>query len=351
MPTMLVDLAFGEALGKDKLDLSGTWKFQLDPNNVGLNDGWFRNVFSDTIDLPGTTDQNKKGIFLDEREDVRLSRVWYWKGAAWYQKEIEIPESWAGKHVRLVLERAKDTWVWFDEVNVGYENTLSAPQYFDLSEAATPGKHRITILVDNAKLPPVGPAHAVDERTQTNWNGVVGKMELQMTDPVWIEEVQAYPDVANNRVKIRAMLRNITGQQASGELVIHAESWNSETPVKFRTRKEQVSGITDEKVIEFTYEFDKKAPLWDEFDPALIQLRLQLSAAAGNSRYTSSKQVDFGMREFTREGKHLYINGERVFLRGRIDSANYPLTGYAPMSKGAWLRMFRQLKSYGINHW
>ncbi len=52
-----------------------------------------------------------------------------------------------------------------------------------------------------------------------------------------------------------------------------------------------------------------------------------------------------------REGKYIYNNGERVFLRGRIDCANYPLTGYPPMDKQAWLKLFRQLKSYGINHW
>ena len=42
----------------------------------------------------------------------------------------------------------------------------------------------------------------------------------------------------------------------------------------------------------------KKAPLWDEFDPALIKLSLTLSAKAGKIRCKNSKQVDFGMREF-----------------------------------------------------
>ncbi len=58
----------------------------------------------------------------------------------------------------------------------------------------------------------MGPSHAVDERTQTNWNGIVGKIELQVTDPVWIDEVQVYPDVKNNSVKIRVNIGNITGQ-------------------------------------------------------------------------------------------------------------------------------------------
>jgi hypothetical protein len=335
----------------ETIDLSGNWKFQLDSASVGIQDKWFNLQFSDSVYLPGTTDENKKGIFPDEKAEDRLSRVWYWKGAAWYQKEVTIPAHWEGKNVKLLLERTKDTYVWFDGVNCGYENTLSAPQYFDLSKAVKPGKHTITILVDNAKLPPVGPSHAVDERTQTNWNGIVGKIELQATDPVWIDEVQVYPDVKNNSAKVIVRIGNISGKEISGEMQVNAASWNVETPVKFKSHKEKVSGIGEEGVFEFTYSFDKKAPLWDEFDPALIKLEMTLTTRDGSTKYTSSEQVDFGMREFKREGKYLTNNGKRVFLRGRIDCANYPLTGYPPMDRQSWLDLFKQLKSYGINHW
>ena len=44
------------------MDLSGTWKFQLDPENVGMKDKWFNEEFNDSILLPGTTDENKKEI-------------------------------------------------------------------------------------------------------------------------------------------------------------------------------------------------------------------------------------------------------------------------------------------------
>jgi hypothetical protein len=236
-------------------------------------------------------------------------------------------------------------------VSCGYENTLSAPQVFDLSEAIGPGKHRITILVDNAKLPPVGPSHAVDERTQTNWNGILGRIELQVSDPVWMEEVQVYPDVQNNRVKLRVRIENITGRELEGEMLLAAESWNTDHPVKFQTRKEKIRGITKDKLVELIYDFNKVAPLWDEFDPALIRLSINLKVPSDGQSFKSSKQVDFGMREIRREGKHILLNGERVFLRGRLDCANYPITGYPPMDKEDWLRLFRQLKSYGINHW
>jgi hypothetical protein len=335
----------------ETLDLSGPWSFQLDPDNIGVKNKWYNNSFSDAVQLPGTTDENKKGIFLDEQADDRLSRVWSWEGAAWYQKEIDVPERWTGKNVKLILERTKDVYVWFDDINCGYENTLSAPQYFDLTKVIKPGKHRITVLVDNAKLPPIGNAFAISEKTQTNWNGIVGRMELLITDPIWIDDVQVYPDVKNNVAKIRVNIGNITGKQAEGELLISAESWNTQNKTKFRIHKEIVPGISDDEAIEFTYYFDKQAPLWDEFDPALIRLNLNLSVNSDDKNFKSSKQVDFGMREFIREGKHIYINGKRVFLRGRIDCANYPLTGYAPMNKMDWLEYFKLLKSYGINHW
>jgi hypothetical protein len=335
----------------ENADLSGTWRFQLDPDNIGMKDKWFDSEFTDSVHLPGTTDENLKGIFKDERAVDRLSRVWYWKGAAWYQKEVDIPEHWVGKKVTLFLERTKDTYVWFDDQNCGYDNTLSAPQYFDLSKTIKPGKHKITVLVDNSKLPPVGPSHAVDERTQTNWNGIVGRIELQVTDPVWIDDVQAYPDVKNNRVRIHVTLGNLLNSEANGDLLVIAKSWNTENPVKFKTHHEKVAGITNGKAIDFTFDFDKTAPLWDEFDPALIKLNLQLSSRAGDKSFKSSKQVDVGMREFRREGKFIMLNGKRIFLRGRTDSANYPLTGYPPMDKQAWLKYFNLLKSYGINHW
>jgi hypothetical protein len=336
----------------DKItDLSGTWKFQLDPDNLGMREKWFNKAFNDSIKLPGTTDENKKGILKNENAEDGLSRIWYWKGGAWYQKEVDIPESCTGKNVRLLLERTKDTYVWFDDMNCGYENTLSAPQYFNLSKSIKPGKHRITVLVNNAKLPPVGGSFAINEKNQTNWNGIVGRVELQVTDPVWIDEVQVYPDVKNNQAKVMITIGDTGNTNVSGELSVSAESWNTEKPVRFMAMKKKISGISDDKVVEFNYNFDKKAPLWDEFSPSLIKLSLKLSTRVGDKNFISSKQVDFGMREFSRKGKYIYNNGKRVFLRGRVDSANYPLTGYAPMGEEEWLKLFRLLKLYGINHW
>ena len=91
-------------------------------------------------------------------------------------------------------------------------------------------------------------------------------------------------------------------------------------------------------------------PLWDEFQPAMLRLSLQLATAAGGQSFADQRAVSFGMRDFKRDGQRLAINGRPVFLRGRTDSANYPLTGFPPMDKDGWLRVLGILKEWGLNH-
>jgi len=333
------------------LPLNGIWKFRLDAEDVGVAERWFALEFDDTVQLPGTTDENRKGIKKDEQCIDRLSRVWYWKGPAWYQRRVTIPEAWDGKRITLLLERTKNTRVWVDRTFCGWEDTLSAPQVFDVTGAMTPGEHIITVLVDNARLPPIGPAHAVDERTQTNWNGIVGRMELRATAPVWLNDIQVYPNAMEKKARVRAVVGNITGKSASIQITVGCESYNVDDPTTFKTQSVKVKADERENVVEFTYKPGGDVPLWDEFQPAMLRLSLNLETMTGRELYKDQQSVSFGMREFTKERNRLKINGRSVFLRGKNDCCLFPLTGYPPMDKAGWLRVLSIAKSYGINHY
>jgi hypothetical protein len=347
---LVASVSVAQAYDEKILPLAGTWSFRLDGDNVGMKELWFTKSFEDTVQLPGTTDTNKKGTFKDERAVDRLSRVWFWMGPAWYQREVTIPESWKGKRITLLLERTKNTRVWVDNRDCGADDTLSALQIFNLTGALTPGRHTLTVLVDNSKLPPVGPSHAVDERTQTNWNGIIGKMELRATDPVWIEDLQVYPDAAKKQARVRAVIGNITGQPIIGNLAVKCRSYNVAKPADFGTQSVDVRLSDERKVIEFTYQPGSEVPLWDEFQPALLRLDVQLTATTGGQSLCDQQSATFGMRDFKRDGQRLTINGRTVFLRGKHDAALFPLTGYPPMDKAGWLRYLGIAKEWGINH-
>jgi len=76
------------------IPLAGAWQFALDSEDVGVPQQWFAKDLDDTVQLPGTTDENQKGIKKDEQCIDRLSRVWYWKGPAWYRRRVTIPAAW-----------------------------------------------------------------------------------------------------------------------------------------------------------------------------------------------------------------------------------------------------------------
>ena len=160
------------------IDLSGTWQFALDRQHTIQPD----DVLTETVQLPGTTDTNQKGHLIDKRDETtHLSRLYSYKGRAWYQREVVIPADWQGQPVSLFLERTKPTEVYVDGQLVGSSNDISTPQVFDLTTALTPGHHRLAIKVDNSSGVPeqlYASSHAYTEDTQTNWNGIIGRIEL-----------------------------------------------------------------------------------------------------------------------------------------------------------------------------
>ena len=165
----------------NRIDLSGTWQFALDPDKKVTA----TQPMTETVQLPGTTDTNKKGNYTAHSEETtHLTRLWSYKGRAWYKRDVTIPASWKGKTVYLMLERTKPSEVYIDGRLMGSSNDLSTPQVFNLTKALTPGKHTLAVMIDNGSGIPeqiYANSHAYTEDTQTNWNGIIGEIRLQCT--------------------------------------------------------------------------------------------------------------------------------------------------------------------------
>ena len=158
-------------------DLSGTWEFCLDTDGTVLPD----DTFSDTIELPGTTDLAGKGFEPDSVvETARLTRRHAYVGKAWYRRTVRIPRAWKERDLVLYLERTKATKLYLDGTLADSCNDVSTPQEYVLGRLA-PGTHTLTICVDNGGGVPEGvirSSHLYSEDTQTNWNGIIGRIGL-----------------------------------------------------------------------------------------------------------------------------------------------------------------------------
>lgn len=304
------------------LPLAGKWRFSLDRGDVGENERWFERTLPENIELPGSCEQRGFGDPPETAEERRLTRVLKYTGRAWYQRDVEIPTGWSGKRIELFLERCHwETTVWVDDRRIGTRNSLSTPHRHDLG-ALSPGRHTLTVCVDNSYKLKIGVwGHSITEDTQTNWNGIIGAIELRTTDPVWIRSAQIFPG------RIRVDVGNQTGEEQLG---------------KIADRDVRIPPGGGELEIPFT---PPDAAPWDEFSPVTHTLDLNLSAGT----FADTLRVRYALRDLVVKDKQFVLNGRPVFMRGPVDECVYPLTGYPPTDKASWLRVLGICKSYGFN--
>lgn len=346
--SLLIGLGFffGAIAQEKSIDLSGLWRFQLDPMGFGKTPGSELSLskLTESIVLPGSMDESGKGIPNTVSHVDRLSRKFEYCGQAWYQREVEIPESWQGKEIILTLERCHwETSVYVDGVPAGTDERLSTPNRFILTKQLTPGLHTLTICVDNRlKYSMDQWTHGTTEYTQTNWNGIVGDMKLEAKPAYYLANVQVEPDIQQKNVRVRCAFHT-GGKNGQGNLTLTVKDQTgkkvaeSTTPVTFQGKEDGV---------EQTLSLGKTIALWDEFSPALYTLDASLSSDAGQD----SRSLRFGMRKVEQGKHHIRLNNRDIHLRGVLDCAVFPLTGYPSTNPDDWRRIMGTVKEYGFNH-
>jgi hypothetical protein len=352
----------GQALAADVLDLSGSWRFALDREDQGVAEQWQERSLPDHIKLPGILNAQGYGdpIATDtpwvlslydhdwyEREDYKaytapgqvkvpfLSQPpRHYLGPAWYQREVDLPPSWRGKRVMLYLERPRwGSTLWLDGHEVGARRSLVGAHEYELGMLA-PGHHRISVRVDSRLLLPYRPdAHSVSDSLGMSWNGIVGRIELRATSPVYIDDAQVYPDVADRSARVVLHIGNAGGHAGSGSVSANGK--------RFPVRWSADGGSAEVRV-----QYPKTTQTWDEWHPVLQHLDLALDGPGAHD----SRRVSFGFVQVAARGSDILVNGRPVFLRGTHHGGDFPLTGYPPTDVAYWKKIFKINKAWGINH-
>ena len=359
--------AVAAASGDDAMSIAGRWRFALgDATNC-----------TDTIALPSTTDIARKGdgrikgVEVEKidpmRDDASVqnrltrhpTRRFPYVGKATYEREIEIPVAWVGRRIELFLERTKVVDVHLDGTRFGRSDTLAAPAVIELPHGTAPGRHTLRLVVDNRRGTVPVSGHQTSDDTQTNWNGVMGRMEMRAYGEISIVQVKVFPSAAEGKVTAKVVFRNDGEEVAKVRVDVGVSVATGETPVVPVAGETPATPITGETSVvpvksfayeascgistgEFAVVLGPDAPKWSEFNPILHRLTVK----AGEATAT----VKFGLRDFRTKGTQFTLNGRPMFLRGRHDACVWPLTGAAPMEVEPWRKYFATLKEYGLNH-
>ena len=316
---------------RDTIDISGDWNYVMINLPDSLNP-------KGLVRLPNTLDNAHLSIYNPPSENTsQLRREYSFTGEVLYETKITIPEKWSNKHLELKLERTKPSTLFIDGNEIGSNLNISSPQIYNLSGLLSPGNHTLELAINNNdSIPPLVAKNssANSEMSQTNWNGILGRMIIEAKNPLHIEKV-----IIDDK-KPLAPIATVYLSQDPDSLLSLNSYLNGELISTTKLNPDSLS-----TAIPFNIDASQ---LWSAINPVMHQLSFSITDKDGN--VLDKYDLSTGFRNFTTKGNQFFINGYPVFLRGIVDAAVFPLTGFPPITKEAWLDYFSLLKDYGINH-
>lgn len=310
-----------------------------------------------TMNLPGTLDENGIGerdtgsnqwhpdSSLGNRQDflktgairTRFTRKHTYEGKVRLTRKVSVnvPD---GKRVFLEAERARCLELFVDDRKIPdfTESSLSTPRIFEITDYLT-GDNELTLVSDNSYpgLPhdEIVYSSAATDETQTNWNGVVGRLCLRMENSVFCQEVLVYPKGRTLSVKIEIS----AAKPYEGELSLRSDALKGSVFRRVSVEKGSTTILFEGLPVA------DDVRLWDEYEGSLYEMTARLGEK-------EEKTVTFGIRDFGDNGNgRLALNGRTIFLRCETNCAVFPETGYPPVTVEEWQDILNIYRSYGVN--
>lgn len=314
--------------------LNGSWDFEIDVADTGLDRGLLDRPLSSKIVVPFCPESSLSGV--GHTDFMR---------AVWYRRTLTIPKDWDGARILLHFQAVDyDATVWADKQEVKRHRGGFTPFTADLGPRKGGDTIEITLRARDPHEPP-------QPRGKQSWKfhnfGCLYTRTTGIWQTVWMEPVgECYlqraritPDLAQSCFHIeqplrgpqsaltyRASLLLPDGTNLAGACVSCAESM---TP---RLR------------------LDIPGPhrrLWSPEDPFLYSLLLEVVDAEG--QILDSVRSYAGLRAVTLDGKAVKLNGRSVFQRLVLDQGYYPDGLMTAPSDEALVRDIRLAMDAGFN--
>lgn len=288
--------------GRRHIDLSGPWEVLVDPLSAGDRPSFtglggvevFRArpapgglAFAEFVFDPAQTLQVPADWV---RQNPRLD---LYEGAVWYLKRFDLPTTSDGLRRILHVGAANyRTDVYINGILVARHEGGFTPFAVDLTQHLKPGSNPLVLKVDNRLDGVTVPTRFSDWH---NYGGITGAVRLlELPEPrlvTWsvrladlrrrevVADIEASPEAAGRTVTVSLLDRGETATATIGA--------DGKTRLTWRTR----------------------AGLWSPQQPALHRLRI---AIAGGE----AAEDMIGLRTIEARGGDIFLNGERIVLRG-----------------------------------
>ncbi len=312
---LCASICFGGTSPRQQQCLNGTWQFA--PGEIRQTAPDAKAVWKD-FPVPSFWDRAEQfGVKPDWPADL---------SCGWYRRDFSVNPEWKGKRIVIRFDAVRYTAkVFVNSKLVATSVDGFLPFSCDITDLVSFGTpNRLLVKVENwrgllargqekidlpvgqtvvgvsAFLAPIGPTPRCG-----NIAGIWQDVWLEALPAVCIERVKATTDVKEKKLGLHAEL---SGKAPEG-YKIRYEVLDGGNGGKRLFSVGPVAIDEGEKRVDWA-----KPHLWWPHDPHLYQLRTELIDSQGN--LIDSNLTRFGFRQVEIRGSFIYLNGERLNLRG-----------------------------------
>jgi beta-galactosidase len=334
---------------RERVCLNGLWRWQpaKEAADTVPADGW--GYFKVPGFWPGNTNyiqEDCQTLYPHPNwKDTDLKGI----TAAWYQREMTVPEDWANRRIALSLEYLNSFAIVFVDGKKAAEVRFPAGEA-DLTAACRPGaRHVLSLLVVAMPLKGVQLSYtdtnaAREVKGSVERRGLCGDVFLASTpSAARIGDVKVDTSVRKGELTVSAAL---DGLAADKEYALRVRIREDGRDVREFTSAAFKAGDLKGGRLTVTEKW-KPEKLWDVHTPQ-NQLTAHVTlTGAGDKVLDECYPVRFGFREFWIDGRDFYLNGTRIYLSAvPLDNA---ALGARTATYDAAYETLTRLRGFGIN--
>ncbi|MBD3352492.1 MAG: hypothetical protein GF364_13470 [Candidatus Lokiarchaeota archaeon] len=314
-----------------KFDFNGLWHFQIDPDDLGVDQEWYL---------------RENYQYIEEKFEAPVPGCWEtidpeladYKGTGWYFKEFLLPHEFERKKVNLCFDGVNYAIdVYLDGELLGSHEGGFTPFSFDVTSISVEEPHYLVLKVHN----------------DMNFSGIHRGVYLEFYDWIYMEEYQITTEIdwkqeavpRLGKIVVKTYFRNTMKwdlEQATLLLKItHDKALISMQKRDFNVQHE------NSRLLTTTIQIPKDSlHLWSPEEPYLYDLTLQVKNNEGVMFELIEEQV--GIREFKQKEEELFLNGQKFEMNGVAQQFEHLDFGLS-LPKEILIKKLKSLKSDGIN--
>jgi beta-galactosidase len=330
-----------------------------------FNNDWEFVKGIDTVFSPSLAEKNSRvkweSISLPHSANIEPveKKAQQWQGICFYRKFFTVPVSAKGKHIAIQFDAAmQDADVYLNGKHVFKHLGGYLPFYIDISDKVNAGEeNNIVVRLDNRDNPLIPPGKPLKTLDFNYYSGIYRNAWLIIKEKLYVSNAIAADRIAGGGVFL--YYENITPQSAT---LVLKTAINNDFPAE-RNAQVRVTladrfgktisrALSENQLINagssgvFTQTIIVSSPqLWSPENPYLYHLTV---AALQDGKEVDKEIVRTGIKKIRIEHDALYLNDNKVKIRGTNRHQDYPYLGNA-LSDNAQYRDAYKIKLAGFN--